>query len=245
MIRNMFVFSTSSIIATIICCQSLKAGPVSLPFFEPFNTQSADAAVDYPAFTATGSQSRTVDATGVLRLGNGSFPVAHWFTVTPSPAPTGEIVINVDMGWNGADRVPPVGPGSGATGLRIGENNILFHPGFTGPPGAFRVEGPGGFGNQDMGFTPAVGVLHHMEIHSFPSGLFTLKVTDGSNPANVYTNSFTNLASYGGLIGPAAVAGAVASFDNLSIRVVPEASTIALCATSILALGLWRSRTGH
>ncbi len=102
-------------------------------------------------------------------------------------------------------------------GLRIGQNQIVFHPGYGG--GAFRVEGPGGFGNQNMGFTPANGVLHKLEVTDVGDGTFNITFTDGANPANVYTNSFTNAASSGGQVslvrkGPRSGVGL---FDDFSI----------------------------
>jgi hypothetical protein len=130
-------------------------------------------------------------------------------------------LINVDMGFSG-------GAGTGAAALQLGANTINFHPGYPSPPGAFRVDGPGGGVNQDMGFLPQLGVLNHVQILSLPSGLFNITVTDGTNPAHVYTTSFTNAGSYGGQIGPAAVGAASGMFDSLSIRAVPEPSSIAL-----------------
>jgi len=214
----------------------VEAGPVPLPFSESFNTPTMDAVADYPHFTAQIPESPfardpewRVDENGVLRAGSAAWAPQKEpsFSVTPDPKPTGEVVIKVDMGWNGADNEPPVAPGFGAAGLRLGrfedtldsENTVLFHPGYEPTPGAFRVEGEGGFPNQDMGFIPAVGVLHHVEIHSFPDGLFNIKVTDGLNPANIYENSFTNPLAYGGDIGFLAVAGGSPMYDNLSIMV--------------------------
>lgn len=218
------------------------AAGVSLPFNESFNTPGSDASfpTDYPAFTTTGGLTRNVDAGGVLRTGGGGFPSTSWTTVTPTPVPVGGILIKVDMGWDGMGLV---GPGFGAAALRLGENTIVFHPGFNGPPGAFRVDGPGGSNNQSMGYVPAIGVLNRVEILSSPSGLFDIKVTDGTNPANVFTTSFTNAASYGGEIGPSALAGASGMFDNLSITAVPEPASLGLGATAFfLMVGLARGR---
>ena len=147
------------------------------------------------------------------------------------------------MGWNGQDNDPPVGVGFGGTGLRLGNNVLGFHPGY--PGGALRVEGPGGFGGTDMGWTSALGVLNHAEIHSFPSGLFTIKITDGTNPANVFTTSFTNPASYGGAVSLLAFAGGSAMYDNLSIAQVPEPSSLVLLGVGVLGFSLRRRCVGR
>jgi hypothetical protein len=98
------------------------------------------------------------------------------------------------------------------------ENTILFHPGYNGPPGAFRINGPGGDGiNWNMGWVPAIDVLHHVEIHSFPDGVFNIKVTDGTDPNLVYEDTFTNPAAYGGDIGFLAAGMGAAVYKNLSI----------------------------
>jgi hypothetical protein len=221
---NRIVALAGCLVATVVRIAPVYAGPVTLPFSENFQSvaPSANAEVDYPAFTATGVQSRTVDATGVLKLGSGPVPAANFFTVTPAGYAAGsELVTKIDMGFSGA-------AGTGATALRLGSNTMLFHPGYNGPPGSFRVEGTGGYGNSDMGWVPALGVLHHVEVHSFPNGLFNVTITDGANPALVYANSFTNAASYGGPIGPAAAGAATAMFDNFTIQAVPEPSSVVI-----------------
>src|SRR5262245_3159312 len=99
-----------------------------------------------------------------------------------------------------------------------------------------------------MGFVPQMGVLHHVEILSLPSGLFNIKVTDGNNPANMYTTSFTNVGSYGYQIGSAAVGAASGMFDNLSITEVPEPASFGLGAAGLvgaIASGRrWRRQSG-
>lgn len=221
---NRIVAFVGCVVATAVGVAPVCANPVSLPFSENFQSvaPSANAEVDYPAFTAIGVLPKTVDATGVLRFGAAANPPAsQFFTVAPTGYAASELVIKIDMGFDGQ-------AGFGATALKLGGNTIVFHPGYNGPPGAFRVEGTGGFGNSDMGWVPPLGVLNHVEVDSFPSGLFNIKVTDGSNPSNVFTTSFTNLASYGGDIGPSAIGAPAAIFDNFSIQAVPEPSSIVI-----------------
>jgi hypothetical protein len=229
--ENVFTFLGSGLISISVCIASVSAGPVSLPFFEPFNTLSTNATVDYPQFTAqqaVGGPAAvwTVDSKG-LRTSTVTFANLDEpaFSVTPNPKPTGEIIINVDMSWNPFDVTPNSCFGCGGTGLRLGrhldtmssENTMLFHPGYNGPPGSFRINGPDGFGNQNMGWVPSIDVLHHVEIHSFPDGLFNIKVTDGTNPSLVYEDFFTNPAAYGSDIGFLAAGAGAAIYKNLSI----------------------------
>ena len=104
---------------------SLFANSVSLPFFEGFNTPTNDAISTYPNFTfddgGSGlNPSFVVDANGVLEVGDGGYPYYPAFGVTPDPFPTGELIIKVDMGWDGSINDPPDGIGYGGTGLRLG-----------------------------------------------------------------------------------------------------------------------------
>src|SRR6266436_1268204 len=158
MSSNRMVALAGCLVATVVGIAPVYANPVNLPFFEPFNTVSANAVVDYPQFTAQQAvggapEVWTVDSKG-LRTSTVTFAALDEpaFSVTPHPTPRGEILINVDMGWNGADGNPPNGPGTGGAGLRLGrndgtmssENTMFFLPGYNAPPGFFRVDGPGG-----------------------------------------------------------------------------------------------------
>jgi hypothetical protein len=212
---------------------ALTTNAVSLPFFEGFNTPTNDAVSTYTDLTygdgGSGfNPSYVVNADGILRVGSGDYPYYQAFGVTPDPFPTGELIIKLDMGWDGSINDPPVGPGFGGCGIRLGTkieaggatgsmNNIGFHPGYSG--GALRVEGPGGFSGINMGWTPQPGVLNHMEIDSFPDGTFSVKVVDGTNPAHVFTTSFVSPDAYGGEVAILAWAGGTGLYDNFSVSV--------------------------
>jgi hypothetical protein len=223
------------ICAAATAAATVPAVAVNVSYAQNFQSPStsANAAVDYPDFSASLSGGSASVTGGVLHL-TGAPPAStqsdQLFTVNLSQAPVGELVFFAQIGSSNSN-------GNYNIGMVIGQNRLVFHPGFAPIPGAFRVEGPGGFGNASMGFIPANGLLHQFEVHSFPSGLFTIKVTDAANPLNVYTSSFTNLASYGGNIGfvrsgpsgsgPGDFDG---QYDNFLI--VPEPS-----AAGLLALG--------
>ena len=63
------------------------------------------------------------------------------------PGTVGEILVSGDIGAQIDDPDYVVG-------FVIGQNNIVFRPGSVSPRGSLAVEGPGGFGAQDIGFVP-------------------------------------------------------------------------------------------
>ena len=147
----------------------------------------------------------------------------------------GDVIISADIGGKDIGE-----PGFYNVGLNIGWNTLLFHPGFGG--GAFRIEGPFGHSNQNMGFTPATDVLHHMEVRiNADTGVFDITVTDGNDSNNVYTTSFTHTisptsrTSVVGIIGFHGAGGSssigVGIYDNLIVQsetVVPEPTTVVI-----------------
>lgn len=232
-------FPITRVVRILACAAAavttVPAMAVSVAYSQNFQSppNSANAAADYPDFTATlGGGSATVTG-GVLHLtGGGSQGTQsdQLFTVSLSPAPVGELTIFAQIGASNSN-------GDYNIGLVVGQNRLVFHPGYAIIPGAFRVEGPGGFGNSDMGFIPTNGLLNQFEVHSFPNGLFTIKVTDAANPSNVYTASFTNIASYGGPIGfvrsgPSGTGPGDrdGQFDNLQIVPEPSAGGLVVLA---------------
>jgi hypothetical protein len=128
-------------------------------------------------------------------------------------------------------------PGNFNVGLTVGQNNIVFHPGFAG--GALRVEGPGGFGNNNVGFTPALDMLHLLEVRQFPNGLYEITLTDRNDPFNnVFTAAFINPGSVGGPIALRRSGGTTGPglYDNLVIQHIPEPATLTLIAFGAGAL---------
>ena len=195
------------------------------PFYEPFDTDAANNAAfgaAYPDYVHTGDGVLSV-VNGVFRIENPN--VAEEILLFPD-APTDSYVVELDVSTQTTT------PGSHNVGLRIGGNNITFHPGYTPIPGAFRVDGPGGFGNTNMGFVPPITTLHHMTVEvDATTGVFDITIVNGSNPAEVFTASFTNPASVGQPIS-LRVGGATngqALYDNVSIR---KANIVAFDATS-------------
>jgi len=72
-------------------------------------------------------------------------------------------------------------------------NCVKFHPGMSG--GCLRVEGPGGFGNQDIGFKPenwsdSEHRLNLLEITVGTDGKNEVRITNSTNPGQVWHKSW-------------------------------------------------------
>jgi hypothetical protein len=213
-------------------------------FFEPFNTDTASTAETLatysPPFTYTGQPTDLRVVGGVLNMHSQGKPEFPRFTLSGY---TGDITIEVDLGTT---------PGGAHynTGLIIGDNRLLFHPNLSS--GEFRVEGPGGYFNESMGFTPAPGILHHMTVAiDAETGMFNFIVTDANNPMNVYMRSITNPGYVpGGIIGMATdgfvdSTPSIVLFDNFTISrptAVPESGSVALLSGVLVLTGLMLRR---
>jgi hypothetical protein len=207
---------------------------------ESFSTDTSSTSATkaaYTAFEVSAGAPDLIVSGGVLQFtptaGSDAFVLSQGFL--------GDLLIDVDVGGVAAFGFPA---GSYHAGLQIGGNRLIFHPGYTDPNGtlrgAFRVEGPGGFSNVDMGFVPNVNVLHHMQVAiDAADGQFAITLTAGDDSESVFTRSFTN-SSYtpGDAIGFAAggAMSGVVFFDNLLI--VPEPSTHVLVGLGVLSLAL-------
>lgn len=233
-------------LTTAVCLCSLllvsQSASAVVVFSETFDTNVGNTAgfnAQYPAFTTSGVDPISV-AGGVVTITNGTN--ANNTTTATIPGFAQEVFISADIGALSSS-------GSFNVGLRIGNNNVVFHPGFPGG-GALRVEGTGGFGNTNMGFVPANGVLHHLEVHQLLTGQFDITFTDGGNPLNVFNTSFTNLSSVGGPIGlrrsgPVGTSPGQGLFDNFLVTdttVVPEPTTAVLGLMGIAGMVMRRRK---
>ena len=112
------------------------------------------------------------------------------------------------------------------------------------------MDGPGGFSNQDMGFTPSIDIFHLMEVNVLATtGQFNIKVTQQNNPlANVYSASFTNPGYTPGdpigLVTRQSATGKFARFDNFTISSsIPEPTTLVIWSLlATLGLSFYRRR---
>jgi len=203
-----------SLVASAALAVGTGLGHAGIVFQESFNTDTASTAQTVATYTNMTLQGAgTVVVTGgVLRM-NGT-PLTHSL-VTAAGYP-GNLLITQLVGKN------PGGGGSNV-GLRVGGNRIVFHPGYMTLPGAFRVEGSGGFGNTSMGFTPPGNVLNTMEAFvRGNTGQFLVAVPNYGNPDQVFAARFTNALYQPGVdpIGPTRNAGSndQGLFDDLLIN---------------------------
>ncbi|NQT51976.1 hypothetical protein HQ576_07995, partial [bacterium] len=202
-----------------ICAALIVAFGAALPaaatplFLETFDTDTATTAqtvATYPHFTYTGPDTIAVIG-GVVNLTGTSSE--QNFRVNATHA--GNIVVHMKVGSS---------PGGGSTnvGLRLGDNRLVFHPGFS--VGAFRIEGPNGIGNQNMGYTPTAGALHDMHLTILAgTGTMLINVSDPTTPSSnyhvVWTDPGYNPA--GETMGPTRLSGGVATtsiYDDLTVE---------------------------
>ena len=189
--------------------------------FSTLTTDTAETLLKYPAWSRTGTSELVVSREFITpRTDNrlNMSPTGDGETVFDVAGVPGDLFITGEIGTN------VVSPGGWNAGLSIGDNRIVFHPGLAG--GQLRVEGPGGFGNQDMGFTPAFNTMHIFKVSiTAASKVVKIEVLDARRPIpNKYTASFIATSYDPGVIrigfrveGPS-IAGAVASFDRFTIR---------------------------
>ncbi|MEM6505223.1 MAG: hypothetical protein AAF711_07125 [Planctomycetota bacterium] len=149
-------------------------------FTESFETETATTeqtlrAYPYLSLSRPTEGIRVQD--GVLTTRQSSRVMLSLPKLKPGPA-----VISLDIGASCDSR------GSSVV-VEVMETNMVFHPGWSSG-GAFRVDGV--FFNTDMGFIPAIGVMHHLTIRTDGAGHFDVELIDGENPDNVYKVSFEN-----------------------------------------------------
>lgn len=219
-------FVSLPLVALAALFQVGSAGAVTL-LDEKFNLNSANLAVDYPAYTLTGGTGAVVAQQLNLSFAGGT---QHFITTNVF---TGALTISVDVTSTGGSA------GGHNVGLDIGDvtsdanaNRVVFHPGFSG--GALKVDGTGGFGNQNTGFTPAQGTLHDLQVDTDGLGHFSVTLTDGSNPLNTFSMGWTNTFETSFKLGLTIQDGSSAAtgvYDNwlvVSPSPVPEPATLAL-----------------
>ncbi|MEX2187238.1 MAG: LamG-like jellyroll fold domain-containing protein [Pirellulales bacterium] len=175
----------------------------------------ADLATAFPgsSLEINGNGGASISA-GRLRLTGGNSTSQIFNLGDAASVGDGPFVLETRLGSN------PSGGGLNV-GVRIGDNDIYFHPNFAG--GVFRIEGPGGSGttNNDMDFIPAQNVLHTLRIEGDGAGNFTVTVVDGSNPKKQFVRQFSNPGNPGGPVALRRFSGSnsgQAFFDGITIR---------------------------
>ena len=150
---------------------------------------------------------------------------------------------------NGKLLVVPV-PGSNQSidfGAFNGDIRITFDTSITGTPGAvkigdngaFRIDGPGGHFNYDMGFVPTLSALNHVVVDiNASTGVSNITIIDGVDSLRVYHETFAiqHYVPSHTMIGLSSGGTGVGIFDNLVVSSVPEVSASYLLAIGLAAL---------
>ncbi|MDZ7620278.1 MAG: PEP-CTERM sorting domain-containing protein, partial [Patescibacteria group bacterium] len=139
-------------------------------------------------------------------------------------------------------------------GMQLGDYRILFHPGFTNIPGAFRIEGGFDLANTNMGFVPALGVMHHIDVTTqmvggglavdiAVTGLGTDSLTHTFNYSFLDTTPGLGTGTFGGRrSGGGANVANDAFFDNYQVQFVPEPSVALLLVLGACVMTVLRRR---
>jgi len=253
MFRRMgFIAATTLVLASV---PSAAFAILTTVFSETFDSDTANAEATYPAFTHVRTPAANGTATaagGQLILSQQTSGVDGGFITDATY--TGMLEAHLDVGRTAGNS------GNATVGVAIGNRVFHFFPGF--PDGAFRVgefnPATGVFGailvsNTDMGFTPAPGSLHHMEVISDGLGEFDILIED-ANSASVFNFNYSDGTFVAGPVGPAykdfnSGSGLVGAYDNFAILqdvpappLIPEPATWLLLAPGSLALALRRHR---
>lgn len=218
-------------------------------FSETFNTNTTDLGTTVAAYPDWNGLegSNNISVTGNrLQIAR---PVATNNYFLTNQTFNEEIWVTVDMGG-----VHGIGdsPGQYATALVIGNRAFQFFPACCG--GALRIydfnpmTGAIGAslsgGDIGMPFTPTetdmtTPNLHHIALHSNNIGGLDLTFTDGNNPLNVYTQSFSFGGFVPGQVGFSSLHGVNTSyFDNITISALREEVVPAPEPTSAALLGM-------
>jgi hypothetical protein len=236
---------------------ALAAPPALAGTITTFSTSSTSAnlAATYPSWTFLGTQGSADVSGGQLRFTGTSNPTQLFlYNSTFSGAFTFDALVSETNGSGAFNVGLFIGLPGSETGMLASNGNsntnadrIVFHPGYSG--GALRVEGGGGFSNQNVGWTPASGTMADLSIASDGLGHFTVKLTDGNNSNLTYTTTFTNSALSGqaleiGLTAAGGEGSNYALFDNPSVSTfaAPEPASIVLLGAGLAALGAVRRR---
>ena len=108
-----------------------------------------------------------------------------------------------------------------------------------GDNGAFRIDGPGGHFNYDMGFVPTLSALNHVVVDiNASTGVSNITIIDGVDSLRVYHETFAiqHYVPSHTMIGLSSGGTGVGIFDNLVVSSVPEVSASYLLAIGLAAL---------
>ena len=188
-----------------------------------FDIDTGDTALTLSTYGLNSSITSVTVAGGQLVVGAGG---------AQSSVDFGSFVGDLTIGF---DTTVVGSAGSINVGLRMGDNTFLFHPGY--PTGAFRIDGPGGHPNSDMGFTPSFDPSRFTVGVNASTGVATIDIVNSAgshhevfNDPNYVAGSTTFGLSVGG--------SGSAKFDNLLVASpVPEPETYAMLLAGLGLIG--------
>ncbi len=214
--------SALAIVAIAGCFFGAPATAANL-FTRSFDVDTGDTASSLSTYGLTSSATSVTVVGGQLVVGAGGGQSSVNF---------GSFVGDLMIGF---DTTVVGGAGSINVGLRMGDNTFLFHPGFA--TGAFRIEGPGGHPNLDMGFTPSIDLSRFSLGINASTGVATIDIVSSAGTFHEVFNDSSYVA--GSTTFGLSVGGTGAGkFDNLVVSSpVPEPETYAMMLAGLGLIG--------
>ena len=203
-------------------------------FSETFSVDGPFPSAAYPQWTYVSDLPSTTASViaGVLTI-QGSSDGARASVVIPSLT---HVTVSATVSASGHSF------GQGNVGLRWGDLDFLFHPGFSG--GAFRIDENAGanniVGNTNMGFTPTSGRDYRISVQGEVIGMntdFDVVITDGINTfaPSTFTIPNSQIEDFT-LVGLYMANDGTKRFDNF--LVTPEPASAILGLFGLLSLSL-------
>lgn len=211
---------------------------------ETFDTDSTDLATDYPDYTLD------LGGVGSARVSAGQLDIdlpSNQASSVNQTFLTDEIFSGPLKIFGLIGETADSATTASNVGLVFGTNRFVTLPGYD-PPGTplgkvyIGTASGSGFNwtGFDTDFAIEQGILHKMEVETDGLGNFSFTFTDGNDPTNVLTGSFSNPANTVFPVGFGFFGASqnTSLFDNLMVLQVPEPCSVVLLVTGLAAVAL-------